>query len=136
MKISMTVDASKLQIDLTRTKVNVRRERRSIVRNEAEIIMQESLSQVPRDTNTLANSAFITEQADGSYAFGYSSDGEYNSKSKAELQDYMIRQHEDLALNHPNGGKAKFLEDPMTMGEEHIHQRIAKQFDRLFRQRV
>jgi hypothetical protein len=27
---------------------------------------------------------------------------------------YAVKVHEDLNMNHPNGGKAKFLEDPLT----------------------
>lgn len=33
---------------------------------------------------------------------------------------YGIRQHEDMALNHPNGGQAKFLEAPMHSEAEAI----------------
>lgn len=31
----------------------------------------------------------------------------------AATADYAVRQHEDLTLNHPNGGGAKFLERAM-----------------------
>jgi len=27
--------------------------------------------------------------------------------------DYAVRQHEELSYQHPNGGKAKYLEDPL-----------------------
>jgi len=34
---------------------------------------------------------------------------DYNIK---KTQNYTIRQHEDLTLNHPGGGNAKFMERP------------------------
>lgn len=126
MKISMSVNTKSLEVDLKRTVVRVRRERRSIVKREAEAIMTESLQQVPRDTNTLANSAFVEELSDGSYAFGYKAAGQVNPKNKSSLEDYMVKQHEDLSLNHPNGGKAKFLEDPMNEHASSIAAKMAK----------
>lgn len=111
MKISLTVDSKQLEAYLERTVVNVRRTATKWVRAEAESILQDSLQQVPVDTGTLADSAYIEEQPDGSYVIGYGHGG-MNPKSNALPEDYMIKQHEDLSLNHPGGGKAKFLEDP------------------------
>ncbi len=35
---------------------------------------------------------------------------------------YILRQHQDLSLNHPNGGKAKFIQDPV---EQHAKEMAA-----------
>lgn len=102
-------------------------------------IMSESLGQVPVDTGTLISSAFlgVSRRTDiGSYRYGAIlgyGDPEYlstavdfgpidwhmepsnniNPKSGLQASTYAARVHEDLDMPHPNGGKAKFLEDPM-----------------------
>jgi hypothetical protein len=38
---------------------------------------------------------------------------------------YAMLQHEDMELNHPNGGKAKFLEDPVVARAAGLDIRIA-----------
>lgn len=88
-----------------------------------EEILADSLSQVPRNTNTLANSAFYevgrrTDTSPNTWAYeaviGYGGNGNpYNAKSKQYASEYMVEVHEDLFAEHPNGGKAKFLEDPV-----------------------
>lgn len=50
---------------------------------------------------------------------------------------YAVRIHEDLAMNHPNGGQAKFLEEPARtmqrqMGrivEKHLKRKNGKLYD-------
>lgn len=37
---------------------------------------------------------------------------------------YALRQHEDLTLEHPNGGQAKFLETPMRLYRKDITKMI------------
>lgn len=90
-------------------------------------ILEESLRQVPRDTGTLASTAFyeVTRRmATKAYTYegvigyagavgaGFSHD-RLNPKSRAMASSYAVRVHEDLSASHPNGGKAKFLEDPV-----------------------
>ena len=90
-------------------------------------ILEESLRQVPRDTGTLASTAFYSVQRRmvtknytyegivgyaGQSGFGMSYD-RINPKSGAAASKYAVKVHEDLSAWHLNGGKAKFLEDPV-----------------------
>lgn len=82
-----------------------------------EEIKQESLVQVPRQTETLANSFFY--EIDGAYrnftaTMGYGGNGDpVNPRTGQRASDYMVKVHEDLSVPHPYG-KAKFLEDPVN----------------------
>lgn len=80
-------------------------------------ISEDSLQQVPRDTNTLANSQFW--EVTGNYragwtgTIGYGGKGDpINPKTGKPASYYMAAVHEDLTATHPIG-KAKFLEDPV-----------------------
>lgn len=96
-------------------------------------ILNDALQQVPVETGTLANSIFggTYRRADikgytyaGVVGFGAPdsidnvdwikepNDG-INPKSGVKASAYATRVHEDLDASHPNGGKAKFLEDPV-----------------------
>lgn len=92
-----------------------------------EEVLEESLKQVPRDTGALASTAFydVTRRAAtknytyegvvgyaGQAGAGMSYD-RLNPKSGVAVSAYVTRVHEDLSASHPNGGKAKFLEDPV-----------------------
>lgn len=109
----------------------------------ANAIMMESQSQVPRKTGTLANSAFagVSRRVDvkgyrygailgygqyqgvGSIANLGSQEGGIewlwrptnpkNPISGLPAAVYASKVHENLVYKHPNGGKAKFLEDPI-----------------------
>lgn len=83
----------------------------------AEEILENSLKQVPRETNTLANSAYYKITGNSKNGFtaevGYGGNGNpVNPKSGESAREYMIVVHEDLGAVHPTG-KAKFLEDPI-----------------------
>lgn len=80
-------------------------------------ISENSLNQVPRDTDTLANSQFW--EVTGNYRegwegkIGYGGNGNpVNPKTGQRASQYMVAVHEDLTARHPIG-KAKFLEDPI-----------------------
>ncbi|MDP8286974.1 MAG: hypothetical protein RAP03_09855, partial [Candidatus Electryonea clarkiae] len=47
---------------------------------------------------------------------------DYNIK---KTQNYTIRQHEDLTLNHPGGGNAKFMERPFLEAIPTMEAKIA-----------
>jgi len=67
----------------------------------AEFLLEESQREVPFEEGTLAGSGTVTvDRARGEAAISYDT-------------PYAVRQHEDQALQHPNGRKAKFLERPM-----------------------
>jgi hypothetical protein len=46
-----------------------------------------------------------------------------------ENVDYAYEQHEDLDLNHPNGGQAKFLESTLLESAPHMAGRLAKRIE-------
>lgn len=82
-----------------------------------EEIKQDTLEEVPRDTNALADSFFY--EVEGSYSnftatIGYGGNGDpVNPTTGKHASEYMVEVHEDLEMPHPRGGKAKFLEDPI-----------------------
>lgn len=81
------------------------------------IISEESLAQVPRYTDTLANSQFweVTGyyKTGWSAIIGYGGNGDpINPITGQRASEYMMYVHERLDLYHPIG-KAKFLEDPI-----------------------
>lgn len=102
-------------------------------------IMSDSLGEVPVDTGTLMSSAFLgvsrrtdvknyrygavlgygdTEGIAGQVDFGpvdwhMEPTNNVNPKSGYQASTYAAKVHEDLDMPHPNGGKAKFLEDPI-----------------------
>lgn len=41
-------------------------------------------------------------------------------------EPYSLQQHEDMSLNHPRGGEAKFLENPATENERRYRNFIRK----------
>lgn len=81
------------------------------------IISEDSLNQVPRDTNTLALSQYW--EVTGNYRTGWEAEIGYggngdpvNPKTGKPASSYMLAVHEDLTAYHVYG-KAKFLEDPI-----------------------
>lgn len=102
-------------------------------------IMSDSLEQVPVDTGTLIASSYfgVSRRSDlRSYRYGavlgYGAPegiedvvslggidwireptNGVNPKNGHQASTYAGRVHEDLDMPHPNGGKAKFLEDPV-----------------------
>lgn len=86
---------------------------------EGELVMGESKPLVPRDTSVLVNSGFVNEptvsRGVAEVVMGYG----------GPASDYAIVQHEDLTLNHPNGGQAKYLEQPLLAAVPGLGQRIA-----------
>lgn len=71
-------------------------------------VMGESKRLVPVDTGALKGSGYVAPpQVDGGrlvVEMGYG----------GPAAQYAVRQHEDLSLNHPDGGQAKFLEQPLS----------------------
>ena len=75
-------------------------------------IMSNSQDEVPKDTTALVRSGFIVEEGD-SIILGYGGPNtKINPKTGIPTEEYALKVHEDLYMNHPRGGKAKFLEDP------------------------
>lgn len=103
-------------------------------------ILEESLKQVPRGTGTLASTGFYeVQRAAGTKRYTYEGVVGYagssgpgaehdaiNFKSSAFASEYAVRVHEDLDARHPNGGKAKFLEDPVREYGQDNFKRVAE----------
>ena len=75
---------------------------------EGNRIMGESVQRVPVDTGLLRSTAHVERPVmTGStveVALRYGSHG---------LADYAILIHEDVTMNHPHGGEAKYLQTPL-----------------------
>lgn len=95
---------------------HVERGTKKATQNALDEILDLSLKQVPRKTNTLSKSAY--SEVRGSYSnfegiVGYGGNGDpINPITGQRASDYMVAVHEDLSAVHPIG-KAKFLEDPV-----------------------
>lgn len=119
---------------------NVYRGTKSATEQACKEILEESLKQVPRDTETLASTAFYEvnrRMATKNYTYegviGYAgmagsgaNHDRLNPKSRAMVSSYAFRVHEDLSAQHPNGGKAKFLEDPVKEYAADRFKRVAE----------
>jgi hypothetical protein len=92
-------------------------------------ILKDSLKQVPRETNTLAKSAFYEIRGNSKTGFestvGYGAKGGRNPKSGMAATEYMIVVHEDLSAKHPVG-KAKYLEDPVRAYQKRLAPNFAR----------
>ena len=67
-----------------------------------EELKEESVQQCPKDTGELAASV-QTEVSEEDATISYNT-------------EYAVIQHERMDYDHPHGGKAKYLEDPMNDG--------------------
>jgi len=67
----------------------------------AEAVLSEAINETPILTGTLRRSGTVIDApGEGAVYVSFST-------------PYAVKQHEDLTLNHPRGGKAKYLEDPL-----------------------
>lgn len=96
-------------------------------------VMAESQGEVPVETGTLRDAAFIKQDSRGNITFGY--DGKHlrpHGHSIVPTDEYMVAVHERLDVKHAEG-KAKFLEDPVNRYqqrlEESLGNRVRKFFD-------
>lgn len=94
-----------------------------------EEILAQSLKEVPKDSSTLASSAYYEIQGD--YRTGFSGVVAYggkgnpiNPKTGQRASEYMLVVHEDLSARHPIG-KAKFLEDPVRDYQRRLNPRFS-----------
>ena len=87
---------------------SLQKETKAALLKAAEDLKEESSAQAPIDKGDLRADCQIDSSklnSDLTVAVGYS-------------LDYAMEQHENLEYNHPNGGKAKFLEDPFNANVE------------------
>lgn len=79
------------------------------VRGLADVVRSEAIRQAPVETGALRASPPPISEADGTlHQSGYVME----AKIVFPLV-YAARQHEETTWQHPKGGKAKYLEDPM-----------------------
>lgn len=77
----------------------------------AQTLLAASQPLVPVEQGILKASGRV--EVDGLHAavtYGRDDDG---TEKHAPSNQYVVPQHESLEFHHPNGGQAKFLEDPM-----------------------
>lgn len=115
MRVTMDIDVEAFIQKCTATISKVGKSTYGATEEACEDIMEESLRQVPRDTETLANSAYYDIKKAKDYGFeadlGYGGTA-VNPKTGQSVTEYAAIVHEDLEAHHPIG-KAKFLEDPI-----------------------
>ena len=90
----------------------------------AEKVLYESQQLVPVDTGALQESGQVVK-----------TDIIGNQMPMVEIvydEPYALYIHEDLSLEHPNGGQAKYLEIPMTEAEPELARTIAERVVDLF----
>ena len=117
MRVTMDVNFNKFHKKCEAAISKVAQSTKKATIAACEEIMFESLKQVPRDTETLASSAFYGIKHAPDYGFeatlGYGGTA-INPKTGVPVMDYAVVVHEDLDAFHPVG-KAKFLENPITV---------------------
>ena len=82
-------------------------------------IMINSQDEVPIDTKALIKSGFIVEEGNSIIAGYGGPNTKINLKTGILTEEYALRVHEDLSVNHPVG-KAKFLEDPFNEAVQNL----------------
>lgn len=82
-------------------------------------IMINSQDEVPKDTKALVKSGFIVEEGNSIIAGYGGPNTKINPKTGILTEEYALRVHEDLSVNHPVG-KAKFLEDPFNEAMQNL----------------
>lgn len=80
----------------------------------AEHILTEAIDETPIDTGALRRSGAVTDAPNEGAVYV-----SFNTP-------YAVKQHEDLTLNHPRGGKAKYLEDPFNRNKDKVQRLVAK----------
>lgn len=89
-------------------------------------VLADALTQVPRDTEQLAESGVVEDLEAGiGVRVTFGKDAITKPAAGAPSSYYAIKQHEDMTLNHPRGGKAKYLEDPTKANAREAGQRMA-----------
>jgi hypothetical protein len=72
----------------------------------AHALLAASQPLVPVDEGTLKASGTVEHDGHGAAV-------SYSATNEADGYNYAAKQHEDETLNHPNGGQAHYLMDPM-----------------------
>ena len=128
-RIELTLGYKDFERALQATLRRVERGTKKATIAACEEIKEMSLEEVPRDTNTLADSFFyeiLGRYRNFEAIIGYGGNGDpVNPKTGQRASEYMVVVHEDLEAVHPIG-KAKFLEDPLRKYQEKYARRVAR----------
>lgn len=108
---------------------------KSILKEDAEEIMEASKEMCPEDTGALVKSAFVEltkdRLASPEYTFGYSGKT-INYKTGQYSSSYMVKVHEDLQARHIKG-EAKFLEKAVMQHAAKYNASLSKKLAWLFK---
>jgi len=93
-------------------------------------ILKPAQELAPVDTGRMRQSGRIVVHDSGNSAvvnvtFGKDDDGDVGFENGAPSNQYVMRQHEDMALNHPRGGQAKFLKTAADKAQPGFAARVA-----------
>ena len=115
-RVSGQWDAGAMQVALLRASREAREAAAEALHKSGEHILKESNKLVPVDTGKLKRSGrVVVNEQDLTVGVGYDT-------------PYAARQHEDMTLNHPNGGEAKFLEKAMHSEARRCREIIRDEF--------
>jgi len=102
----------------------------SLVETLTEVVYPVADADVPRDTETLAAGATITGPIEDANSVGatlsYGRDDDANPETGQPSASYSITVHEDIARQHPGGGRSKWLESAGTQTAPRFGEEVAK----------
>ena len=93
------------------------------VKKLAEVILGESQQLVPVDTGLLKDSGLV------------SPDKKNQIVTIAYNTPYARKQHEDMTLNHPKGGQAKYLERPFNEKSGELETYVGESINKVLRKK-
>lgn len=93
------------------------------VKKLAEVILGESQQLVPVDTGLLKDSGLV------------STDKKNQILTIAYNTPYARKQHEDMTLNHPKGGQAKYLERPFNEKSGELETYVGESINKVLRKK-
>ena len=85
-------------------------------------LADKALNLAPKDTGRLRNSADPEVKVKGSKITATVT---FSAKNPINGYDYALIQHEDLSFKHPNGGQAKYLEQPLKDNRDRYKKFVA-----------
>lgn len=85
----------------------------------AHVLLDKSQPLVPVRSGVLIASGQVVTDGEGAAVV-------YTATNPRDGYDYAIKQHEDTSLNHPNGGQAKYLEQPMNTEHAAVGEAMAE----------
>lgn len=91
-------------------------------------VMLDAKARAPKDTTAMALSGYVEPPAVRAGA-----EVTMNAGFGGLSEEYVVRVHEDMSLNHPNGGEAKFFERALDAGCGNLTAAVKKHLIMFFR---